>query len=164
MEMGGLPIRVGIGICTGEMISGNIGSERRMDFTVIGDDVNISSRLESLNKQYKTKILISEATNIEIEDKFVTRVIDHLTVKGKSQAIQIFEVLGEKNYRLSKAQRCFGQGLALYRQGEFKKASILFEQGALGDPACGAYLSRCQHFLKHPPPPDWNGVWISLKK
>ena len=75
-----------------------------MDFTVIGDDVNISSRLESLNNQYNTNILISESTNREIGDKFVTRAIDDLAVKGRAQAIQIFEVLGEKDYHLSEAE------------------------------------------------------------
>ena len=95
-----------------------------MDFTVIGDDVNISSRLESLNKQYNTKILIGESTNREIGDTFVTRAIDRLAVKGRSQAIQIFEVLGEKNYLLSKAEKCFCKGLDLYRQEEIGRAHV----------------------------------------
>jgi adenylate cyclase len=158
------PIEIGIGICTGEILSGNIGSEKRMDFTVIGDEVNISSRLESLNKQYRTKILISESTHREIEDKFATRLIDHLTVKGRSQAIQIFEVLGGKDYRKSEAEKCFCKGLELYRKREFDKAAIHFERGSEKDPPCTAYLSRCKHFLKQPPAPDWDGVWIALKK
>ena len=162
--LGQKPIEIGIGICTGEVISGNIGSEKRMDFTVIGDEVNISSRLESLNKQYGTHILISDSTNLEIADKFVTRMIDNLVVKGRSQPVQIFEVLGEKDYRLSRAEECFSKGLELYHRQEFEDACVLFEKGAEEDPACHTYLTRCQELKKRPPSSDWDGIWISLKK
>ena len=162
--MGQKPIEIGIGICTGEVISGNIGSEKRMDFTVIGDEVNISSRLEGLNKQYGTQILISDSTNQELAGKFVTRMIDNLIVKGKSQPLQIFEVLGDKDYMLSEAEACFCRGMEHYHQKEYEDACALFEKGAADDPACQTYLTRCRELKEHPPSPEWDGIWVSLKK
>ena len=163
-KLGLKPFKIGIGICTGDVISGNIGSEKRMDFTVIGDEVNISSRLESLNKQYSTNILISESTRREIGDKFVTRAIDHLVVKGKSRPIQIFEVLGEKGYKLSKSEEYFCQGMEHYRKQDFEKACTFFEQGAENDPPSLVYLARCRELQENPLSPDWDGVWVTQKK
>ncbi len=157
-------IRIGVGISTGEVLSGNIGSEKRMDFTVIGDDVNISQYLEKINKQYGTGILISEATNRELGDHFVTRLIDRVLFKGKKKPVQVFEVLGECGYELTTAEQNFGQGLKLYREGKFLKALSVFAEAADNDPPCRVFLDRCQYFLKNPPPPEWNGVWVERER
>lgn len=151
---------IGVGISTGEVLSGNIGSEKRMDYTVIGDDVNISQYLEKLNKQYGTGILISESTNDELGDSFVTRLIDRVIFKGKKRPVSVFEVLGEKGYELSEAQEVFCRGLSLFQQGAFSQALELFTGAAESDPPSVVFRDRCRHFIEHPPPPGWDGLWV----
>jgi adenylate cyclase len=153
-----------VGICTGEVISGNLGTEKRMDFTVIGDGVNVSSRLEGANKLYGTHILISESTREEVREVFATRLIDNVVVKGRSQPIQIYEVLGEAGEPLPHEIESFALGLERYRKRDFKEALRRFEQGTAVDPACRTFVERCRVFLEDPPPDDWDGVWISAEK
>lgn len=157
-------INMGIGISTGEVISGNIGSQKHMNFTVIGDEVNVASRLEGLNKFYGTQMLVSDSTRHEIGDEFALRLVDRVLVVGKTRPMDIYEVLGPAGAAVDDGRQCFAAGLAAYQRRQFAQALEMFRRGAATDPVCRVFVTRCEHFLDHAPPADWNGVWRATGK
>ncbi|MBP0003971.1 MAG: GAF domain-containing protein [Cyanobacteria bacterium SBC] len=158
-------IRIGIGLSSGEVVSGNIGSQKRMDYTVIGDGVNLSARLESLTKEYGCDIILSEYTYDLCADLICVRELDKIRVKGKNKAVSIYELIDQKNERLDSETEKF---LHLYKIGRedylsrnFEQAITFFEaakQIRPDDKPLQLHLENALNFSKNPPPEDWDGV------
>jgi adenylate cyclase len=155
---------IGIGLNSGEAIVGNMGSSNRFDYTAMGDSVNLASRMEGLNKIYGTNIIITENTQKVVKDKFETRKLDVVQVKGKKKPVYIYELIFEKD-KLSKKHRDFvklyEESLELYFKKKWKDANKSF-QAALkfkDDKASQVLIDRCKEFVKNPPPKEWDGVW-----
>ncbi len=165
------PIEIGIGINSGEMSIGNIGSEERFDYTILGDNVNLASRLEGLNKQYKTNILISQFTYQHIRhDHFIVRELDSVVVKGKKLPVVIYELQGyERNIdeQHSGFLQLFAEGLQAYKTRQWERAISLFQQGLTFQPEdfpSHLYIKRCETFKYNPPPEDWDTSFVMTTK
>jgi class 3 adenylate cyclase len=173
VRRGEVSLRVGIGINSGRLLLGAIGSSKRLDTNVVGDAVNLASRVESMTKVYGAKVLISGNTHAQIIDatKFMLREIDRVIVAGKIEPVVVYELLDVDSETL-KEQKCdnaerFAQGLHYYRAGEFREARLLFADCLVRAPldeAAALYIGRCADFIARPPAGVWDGTTVLFGK
>lgn len=164
------PIDMGIGLNTDMVVSGNIGSAKRMDFTIIGDGVNLAARLESACKTYHTRILVSENTVKKLKGTYRLRPVDLLVVKGKTQPVEVYEVLdyhSEESFPNAMAVLdAFKLGIDAYRAADWDDAIASFTRALSLNPDDGLsklYIDRCTQ-LRADPPANWDGVWVAKDK
>jgi adenylate cyclase len=159
-------LRARIGINSGPMLVGNLGSRYRFAYGALGDNVNLGSRLEGLNREYGTDILIGENTARLVGDAFRLRELDMVRVKGRQNTVRVYELLAKAGEALpeqmERALEPFAAGLAAYRRQAWAEAAVFFSRALEANPADGAaatILERCRIYQSTPPPADWDGVF-----
>ncbi len=160
-----------VGINTGEVIVGNMGSRDVFDYTVMGDHVNLGARLEGANKFYGTNIMISEFTYEIVKEYFLTRPLDYIRVKGKKKPVEVFELVADNDTKFTdtffKLMELFGRGIAAYRNQKWMDAADIFSYCLKlfpEDKPSEIYYKRCFDYKQNPPGADWDGVTTMTEK
>jgi adenylate cyclase len=168
-EQGRRPIAIGIGLNTGPVNVGNMGSNKRLAWTVMGDNVNLASRLEGMTKQYRSQVIISESTYSQVAHQFVAREVDRIRVKGKKQPVLIYQLMAKDSERHAYAALLtqFNDALNVYRSQNWREAAGKFGELMAVYPDDGptqVLLQRCIEFMEEAPAPDWDGVYVMKSK
>ncbi|GJQ58094.1 MAG: adenylate/guanylate cyclase domain-containing protein [Candidatus Scalindua sp.] len=164
------PLPTCFGLDTGSVVVGNVGAHSRLNYTVLGDTVNIASRIEALNRLYGTVALASEKIRDGAGKGFLWRYVDRVGVKGKSESIKIYELLGrrdEVSEETLKFAQCYEEALRLFHSRQFHGALEVLGGGERDwpiDPSIRRLVESCRYYLQHPPPDNWDGiVWLKEK-
>jgi adenylate cyclase len=162
-------ITIGIGINSGPVNAGNIGSEKRLSWTVMGDNVNLSSRLEGMTRQYRVRVIISEATRREVTEHFVVRELDKIQVKGRKQPVTIYELMGPlaQAAKYQSLLSAYNQALESYRAHKWERAAgelgMILQKYPLDGPT-QVLMDRCLEFMENSPAENWDGVYVMKSK
>jgi adenylate cyclase len=169
-----IPLNVGVGLNTGVCVVGNMGSDLRFDYSVLGDSVNLASRLEGQSKEYGFPIIVGSKTALAVKERFAILELDFIMVKGKKEPEVIYAIAGRKDVALSgRFQRLRNltiEMLACYRSRDWEGALAAIERGRKTDEArtldrlFSLYEARIRNYQENPPPEDWNGAFALLTK